>query len=288
MPVVESNGIELCFEVSGEVADPVLVMVHGHGAQLISWDDDLVAAFVGLGLRVVRFDHRDAGLSTHLDHLATPDPFAIVGGDHSSVAYRIDDLADDVAGLLDALGVAQAHVLGVSMGGMVAQSFAIRHALRTRSLTSIMSSPDPVTAGTPAPEIIEQWMRPAPTTREAVIAESLESWRANGSPTLGFDEPWAAELIARQYDRAYDPAGVARQLGAIVAGPDRRPGLAALDVPTLVVHGSIDPILTVEGGEATARAVPGARLVVVEGMGHDLPRAMWPELLGAFAEVAGL
>lgn len=285
MPHVDANGLRLCYETAGDPSDPALLLIHGHGAQLIAWHDELVARLVALGLFTIRFDNRDVGCSTHLDSVPVPDLGAIGSGDTASVTYRIADMADDAAALLAALEVERAHVLGVSMGGMIAQAVAIDHPTATRSLTSVMSSPDPVHVGTPSPEVQAMWLREPPTTREAVIAEALESWEQTGSPKLGIDTAWITDNAGRQFDRAFDPAGVARQFGAIVASPDRRPGLATVEVPTLVVHGATDPLLTVEGGEATAAAVPGASLLVIDDMGHDLPRQVWPQFCEAVADV---
>lgn len=288
MPHVQANGLELCYEVDGDADGVPLLLIHGHGAQLIAWHPALVAALVDLGFRTIRFDNRDAGLSTHLDALAEPDAFAIAFGDPSTVPYLIDDLADDAAALLGALAIPSAHVLGVSMGGMVAQSFAIRHPGRTRSLTSVMSTPDPVRVGQPTDDELTHMLAPGATTRDGVIDQALESWRRTGSPKLGIDEPWIADVTGRAYDRAFDPGGTLRQFGAIVGSADRRPGLAAVDVPTLVIHGRDDPICTLPGGEATAAAVPGARLLVFDDMGHDLPTAVWPEVLAAIGVVTGV
>jgi pimeloyl-ACP methyl ester carboxylesterase len=281
VPTIRANGVDLCYEAHGDEADPALLLIHGHGAQLIAWHDDLVDALVGLGHYVVRFDNRDAGLSTHLDELALPDVFAIVDGDRSTVPYTIEDLADDAAMLARSLGLDGAHVFGVSMGGMVAQSVAIRHPGLVRSLTSVMSSPDPLRVGTPSPEVTATYLDAPPTSRDEVIERTLDSWRLTGSPALGIDEEWVRASTGRQFDRAYYPDGVTRQLGAIVGSDDRRPGLAGVTVPTLVVHGAIDPLITVEGGVATAKAVPGAELLVIDDMGHDLPRVVWPQVLDA-------
>ena len=288
MPTAHANGVEICYETVGDPADPAVLLIHGHGAQLISWDEALIDELVGLGLHVIVFDNRDAGCSTHFDGVAGPDVLAILDGDISSVRYSIEDMADDAAGLLAALEIDDAHVVGISMGGMIAQSFAIRHARRVVTLTSVMSTPDPLRVGTARPEVIERWFEPAPTTKDEVVAAAMESWRATGSVELGLDEAWIHDVTVRQYDRSFDPMGTARQFGAIIGSPDRRPGLSGVTAPTLVVHGAIDPIVTVEGGYATAEAVRGSELIVIDKMGHDLPRAVWPQLLEAFAAHAGI
>jgi pimeloyl-ACP methyl ester carboxylesterase len=288
LPLVTANGLELCYEVDGEPSGEPLLLIHGHGAQLIAWHEELVAALVVRGFRTIRFDNRDAGLSTHLDSLEDPDIFAIAFGDTTSVPYTIGDLADDAASLLSALGIAAAHVLGVSMGGMVAQTFAIRHPAKTLSLTSIMSTPDPVRVGQPTDAELEHMLSAGATTRQGVVDQALVAWRRTGSPTLGIDETWVVDVTGRAFDRSFDPRGTLRQFGAIVGSGDRRPGLAEVTVPTLVVHGRIDPICTVGGGEATAAAVPGATLLLVDDMGHDLPKAVWPEVLDAICSVTGV
>lgn len=288
MPFTDIDGLTLCYETTGDPADPPLLLIHGHGAQLIAWREELVESLAALGLFTIRFDNRDAGLSTHLGDLGVPDVFAIASGDRSTMPYSIESMADDAAGLLDALDVGPAHILGVSMGGMIAQAFAIRHAARTRSLTSVMSSPDPINVGRPTQAVLDSMLEPAPTTRDGVITAALESWRRTGSPGLGIDEAWVVDVTGRSFDRSFDPDGVARQMGAIVGSPDRRPGLAGVTVPTLVVHGAADPLVTLPGGEATAAAVPGASLLVIEGMGHDLPKVVWPQLIDAVAAVTGV
>lgn len=285
MPHASANGIEIYYEVHGDPTNPPMLLIHGHGAQLIAWHPDLLAQLVELGFYVVTFDNRDVGFSTRLDGTPIPDAFAVVVGD-ATAAYTIGDMADDAASLLDALGIETAHVLGVSMGGMIAQAFAISHPGRLGSLTSVMSSPDPVRVGSPSPEILELMMEPGETTKAGVIEQSLRSWRRTGSPQLGLDEAWIADTAARQYDRAFYPDGVARQFAAIVGSPDRRPGLAGVTAPTLVVHGEIDPLVTLEGGRATADAVPGSTLLVIDKMGHDLPTAVWPQFLDAVLDVS--
>jgi pimeloyl-ACP methyl ester carboxylesterase len=281
-----SDGIELCYEIVAERGEPLL-LIAGHGAQLIWWHADLLDGFVARGFAPIVFDNRDAGLSTHLTELAVPDLVDVVSG-VTAPPYTIEDMAADGDRLLRHLGIDAAHVLGVSMGGMVAQSFAINHPNRTKSLTSVMSSPDPLHVGTPTPEVLAEMAEPGPTTRADYLDRSLRSWRAHGSPKLGIDEAWVLDMSARSYDRAFDPAGVARQAAAIVGSPDRRPGLGAVTAPTLVVHGTIDPVLQLEGGEATAKAVPSATLLVIDDMGHDLPESVWPKVLDAVAANAGL
>jgi pimeloyl-ACP methyl ester carboxylesterase len=287
MPRAGANGIELFYEVAGEPSNDALLLIQGHGAQLIWWPDELVTALVDLGFLVVRFDNRDAGLSTHLDGAGQPDIHAAIAGDLSSVAYTVDDMADDAAALLAGLGIGSAHVLGISMGGMIAQALAIRHRRIVRSLTSVMSTPDPVHIGTPTDAVMAWMVQPPPASREEVIEQAVAWARAFGSPDLGIDEAWVRDLAGRQHDRSRDPDGVARQFGAMVAVPDRTPALERLDVPTLVVHGAIDQQIQVEGGIATAEAVPGAELLVIDGMGHDLPKSVWPMLLDSVARVAG-
>jgi len=279
------NGLELYYELRGPPSGVPLLLIHGHGAQVVAWHEGLLDALVERGFLVIVFDNRDAGLSTHLDGLSAPDILAIADGDHSSVPYTIDDMADDAAALLSSLDIDAAHVLGVSMGGMIAQSFAIRHPAATRSLTSVMSTPDPLRVGSPTAEVLATMFDEGATTRQGVIDQALASWRRTGSPRLGVDEAWIADSVGRSFDRSFDPDGVVRQLGAIVGSPDRRPGLEQVTAPTLVVHGAIDPIVTIGGGEATAKAVPGATLLVFDDMGHDLPQAVWPEFLDAVVAV---
>jgi len=288
VPTTTANGLELCYEVHGDHSDVPLLLIHGHGAQLIAWHEALLDAFVERGFFAICFDNRDAGLSTHLDALPTPEPFAIVEGDLTTLPYTIGDMADDAAALLHAMGIHAAHVLGVSMGGMIAQAFAIRHPSTTLSLTSIMSTPDPIHVGSPTPQELELMLKEGATTRQGVIDQALESWRRTGSPKLGIDEAWVADSTGRAFDRAFDPAGTLRQFAAVVGSPDRRPGLAKVTAPTLVVHGAIDPIVTPGGGEATAAAVPGATLLMIDDMGHDLPQVVWPQVLDAICSMTGV
>jgi pimeloyl-ACP methyl ester carboxylesterase len=251
----------------------------GLATQMIGWPDEFCRMLAERGLYVVRFDNRDVGLSTHLDDAGAPDVLAVMGGDHSRVSYRLADMAEDTAGLLDALGLDSAHVVGASMGGMIAQTLAIRHPERVRSLTSIMSTTGDPAVGAPAEAALGVLLAPPATDRESAVQRAVDTYRVIGSPGFEFDEHGLRERAGLSFDRAYDPAGVARQLAAILASPDRTADLARVAVPTLVVHGEQDALVDASGGRATAAAIPGAELLVVDGMGHDLPRAVWPELV---------
>jgi pimeloyl-ACP methyl ester carboxylesterase len=273
--------IELAYETFGDPGDTPLLLVMGLATQMIGWPDDFCRELAGRGLFVIRFDNRDIGLSTHLHDAGAPDILAIMGGDPSSVAYPLSDLADDTAGLLDVLGLDSVHVVGASMGGMVGQLVAIRHPERVRSLTSIMSTTGNPGVGVPSEAAMGVLLGPPARDREGAIQRGIDTYRVIGSPGFEFDETAVRDRAGLSFDRAYDPAGVARQLAAIMTTPDRTTDLAKLDVPALVVHGAQDQLVDVSGGRATAAAIPGAELLVVDGMGHDLPRAVWPQLVDA-------
>ncbi len=279
MQTTRVGEIELAHESFGSPEDTPLLLVMGLATQMIGWPDDFCRMLAERGLYVVRFDNRDIGLSTHLDSAGAPDVLAVMGGDHSRVAYRLADMAEDTAGLLDALGLDSAHVVGASMGGMIAQTLAIRHPERVRSLTSIMSTTGDPAVGAPAEAALGALLAPPATDRESAVQRAVDTYRVIGSPGFEFDEAGLRERAGLSFDRAYNPAGVARQLAAILASPDRTADLARVAVPTLVVHGEQDALVNVSGGRATAAAIPGAELLVVDGMGHDLPRAVWPQLV---------
>ncbi|NYJ04464.1 alpha/beta hydrolase [Petropleomorpha daqingensis] len=275
--------VELAYETFGDPGDPPLLLVMGLATQMIGWPDEFCAGLADRGLFVVRFDNRDIGLSTHLDDRGAPDILAILGGDRSNVAYPLSDLADDTAGLLDALHLDSAHVVGASMGGMIAQLVALRHPERVRSLTSIMSTTGDPAVGRPAEAAMGVLLAPPATDRESAIQRAVDTYRVIGSPGFEFDEQALRDRAALSYDRRYNPAGVARQLAAILTTADRTADLRGVDVPTLVVHGEQDSLVDVSGGRATAAAVPGAELLLIDGMGHDLPRAVWPEVTDRLA-----
>ncbi|RBY86621.1 alpha/beta fold hydrolase [Blastococcus sp. TF02A-30] len=271
--------IELAYETFGDPADPPVLLVMGLATQMIGWPDEFCAGLVERGLFVVRFDNRDIGLSTHVHEAGAPDIMSVLGGDRSGIAYGLDDLADDTAGLLDVLGLGSVHVVGASMGGMIAQLVAIRHPERVRSLTSIMSTTGDPSVGAPAESALAVLLAPPAGDREAAVQRVVDTYRVIGSPGFEFAEDDVRARAGLSFDRAYDPAGVARQLTAILTCADRTPDLGKLDVPALVIHGEQDPLVQVSGGRATAAAIPGAELLVVDGMGHDLPRALWPQLI---------
>jgi pimeloyl-ACP methyl ester carboxylesterase len=275
-----ANGIELEYEVFGDEAAPPLLLVMGLGAQMIAWDDEFCAQLAARGYRVIRFDNRDVGLSTKTEG-PLPDIMACLGGDASSANYTLDDMADDAVGLLDVLGIPAAHIVGASMGGMIVQTIAIRHPDRVLSLCSIMSTTGAPDVGAPTAEAMQELLRPVSTTKEDYLEASVRSSKVIGSTGFPFDEERARQRAEVHYDRCYHPMGVARQLAAILAHGDRTEALANVAVPTVVIHGDADPLVTPTGGEATAKAVPDAEHVVVEGMGHDLPEGAWPRIIDA-------
>jgi pimeloyl-ACP methyl ester carboxylesterase len=280
----QAGDVELAYETFGDPAAPPVVLVMGLGMQMLGWPLDFCTALAEEHF-VVRFDNRDVGLSTHFDELPPGDPMAVLAGDVSSAAYRLSDMAADVIGLLDALGLARVHLVGASLGGMIVQAVAIEHPERVASLTSIMSTTGDRSVGTPTPEAAELLMRPSPPDREGAIERSLESARIIGSPGFGIDEAAIRERSALSYDRRYDPVGTSRQFAAILASGDRTDALRRLDVPALVIHGDADVLVGVSGGRATAAAIPGSELLVIEGMGHDLPRGAWPTIIAAISRL---
>jgi pimeloyl-ACP methyl ester carboxylesterase len=275
-----SEDITLAFEEIGDRAGPPLLMVHGLGTQMIAWRPEFLRMLADRGLRVITFDNRDAGLSTHLEGM--PDIRAMMGGDYSTAPYTLADMAEDTAGLLDALAVDRAHVLGVSMGGMIAQTLAATRPERVRSLTSIMSTTGERDVSQPTPEAQATLLAPRPRTVEEAEQRALEGARVFGSPGM-LDEDWIRSLARRSYERAYDPPGFARQLAAIWASRDRTEQVRGIKAPALVIHGEADPLVPAAGGRATAAAIEGAELLVIEGMGHDLPRPLWPRIVDAVA-----
>ena len=277
--------VELCYEQFGRDEDPVVLLVMGLGTQMLAWREEFCERLAARGLRVVRFDNRDNGRSTILRHIPPPTARQLITRELTP-GYTLEDMADDAAGLLDHLGAEPAHVVGASMGGMIAQTIAIRHPDRVASLTSIMSTTGARNVGQPALRLYPILLRRAPREREAYIEFVSRMARAIGSPGFPHDDEEVRAVAARAHDRGIHPAGTGRQLAAIIASSDRTPALRRLDVPALVIHGLADRLVRPTGGRATAAAIPGARLEEIRGMGHDLPRGVWPQVVDGIAGLA--
>jgi pimeloyl-ACP methyl ester carboxylesterase len=288
MPRARTNGIELEYEIMGPSTGRPLLLVQGFSMQMIHWDDAFCASLVERGHQVVRFDNRDVGRSSWLDDLGMPDVLgamiAAAQGQRVQAPYLLSDMAADAAGLLDAIGWASAHVVGVSMGGMIAQTLSIEHPTRVRSLTSIMSSSGAPGLPGPTAEAAAVLMSPPPPDREGAIEAAVRAFKTIGSPGYPSDDAYIRVRATAGYDRAWHPLGVARQLVAILCSGSRREKLAGVRVPTLVIHGRQDPLIPLACGVDTADAVPGARLEVIEGMGHDLPVALWGQMVDLISE----
>jgi pimeloyl-ACP methyl ester carboxylesterase len=281
MAKAASNGIEIEYESFGDRSATPILLVMGLGGQMTAWDTEFCQDLAQRGYFVVRFDNRDVGLSTYFDELGLPDLLAVLGGDFSSAPYRLSDMAADAAGLLAALDIPAAHVVGVSMGGMIAQQLTMDYPDRVLSLCSIMSTTGDTTVGQPSQEALAVLLNPSPPDRGAFIDNEVVVWRTIGSPGFPFDEDRIRARAGAAFDRAYHPEGPARQLAAIVSSPDRTAALGKVVVPTLVIHGDGDILVNPSGGLATHAAVPGSELLMVKGMGHELPVPLWPEILEA-------
>jgi pimeloyl-ACP methyl ester carboxylesterase len=275
--------VELCYERFGDPADPAVLLVMGLGTQMIAWHEDFCGMLVDRGFHVVRFDNRDCGRSTRFDSVPPPRIVELLRRRPRRPAYTLDDMADDAAGLLDHLEIERAHVVGASMGGMIAQVLAARRPERVASLVSIMSSVGSRWSGQPAFRVYPLLLRPLPRDRDAYIKAAEKVFRVIGSPGFPRDQAEIRDLLGRSYDRGLTAAGTGRQMAAIIASGNRTPTLRRITAPTLVIHGTADKLVSVSGGRATARAIPGARLMVIEGMGHDLPRGTWPRLVEGIA-----
>jgi pimeloyl-ACP methyl ester carboxylesterase len=285
MPRAKANGIELEYETFGGPDDPPLLLIGGLGSQMISWEEDFCTQLAARGFRVIRFDNRDSGLSTRMEEAGFPDMAAAFGG-NPQPAYQLEDLANDAVGLLDALGIGAAHVVGVSMGGFIAQTAALNHPDRVLSLTSIMSGPGGEDAVAPKPEGAAVLVASPPATREERVEQAMGFRRVLMGSSDPFDEAFELRRASSAIDRAYYPVGVGRQLVAILAAKSRLERLKNLRLPTLVIHGVDDVLVPVENGRLVAEAVPGARYLELDGMGHVLPKRVWPQVLAAIDEIA--
>jgi pimeloyl-ACP methyl ester carboxylesterase len=281
-----SNGIELAYQEAGDPDAEPLLLIMGLGTQMLGWDDELCGQLADRGFRVVRFDNRDIGHSTMLDDAGLPGRADLFLGRRDTAAYLLTDMAADAAGLMDHLGIESAHVVGASMGGMIAQTLAIEHPARVRSLVSIMSTTGSRRVGTPTLKAFGLMLAKAPRSREAYAERIVKTFQVVGSPAYDTDQARLHELAGRMYDRSHNPRGILRQMHAITASGDRTAALRKLSLPATVIHGTSDPLVRPSGGRATARAIPGARLRIVEGMGHDLPRELWPLFIGEIADTA--
>ncbi len=281
----DAGQVTLAYETFGSPDDPPMLLVIGVASQMIAWPDRFCQALADAGFYVVRFDNRDSGWSTHLDDAGVPDLAAMLGGASADVPYLLGDMAEDTAALIDALGLQRVHLVGLSMGGMIAQEVAIRHPHLLASLTCLMSTPA-AHIGKPTAEAAATLMWPAPKTETVAGQLTVRVYRVIGSPDYPHDEEWLREVGAESFRRSSRSDGTVRQFAAILASPDRRPGLRSLAIPTLVLHGEADPLIQVEGGHEIAGAVPEARLVTYPGMGHDLPEQLWPTLVGEIADHA--
>jgi pimeloyl-ACP methyl ester carboxylesterase len=266
------NGIELAYDEIGEPDGEPLILVMGLATQMIHWDLGFCGMLAGRGYRVIRFDNRDIGRSSQIK-APVPGTAAMLLG-FGSAAYRLSDMAADTVGLLDHLEIESAHVVGASMGGMIAQTVAIEHPQRTRSLTSVMSTTGNRRLGLPKWSAFGALLGKPGRTRDEFIDRAVKTFKVIGSPGYPMDEPRFRELVGAAYDRGHHPAGVARQLHAITTSGDRTRSLRRLDVPTLVLHGTADPLVRPAAGKATARAIPGAEVRLIDGMGHDFPAAL--------------
>ncbi len=273
--------LELCYETFGAPDDPPLLLVMGLGTQLLGWPDGFCAALAGRGFHVIRYDNRDTGRSTHVRAAPPPSTWQLIRRDRRAAPYDLGDMAADGAGLLDFLGLSDAHVAGASMGGMIAQLMAARHPRLVRSLASIMSNTGHRWRGMPGLRIYPMFLRRPARDRAAAVESAVQAFRRIGSPGFPFDEGELRTVVERSWDRGYDPAGTARQLAAILATGDRTAELRRITAPTVVIHGTKDRMVTPSGARETARAIPGSELVWIEGMGHDLPRDAWPAIIDA-------
>jgi pimeloyl-ACP methyl ester carboxylesterase len=278
--------LKLCYETFGSPDASPMLLVMGLASQMLLWDEDFCRRLAAEGFHVIRFDNRDVGRSTVLRDAPVPKRWQLLTRDPRGAAYSLEDMADDAVGLLEHLEIGAAHIVGISMGGMIAQLVALRHPHRVLSLVSIMSSTGDRRVGRPRPRVALRMFRKVPRDRPGYIEDHVQSYRIIGSKGFDFEEDRKRERAGRLFDRGIHPAGSARQMAAVVTAADRTPLLRRLRVPTTVIHGDADPLVDVSGGRATAEAIQGAKLVVIPGMGHDMPRQLWPRIIQAIVDNA--
>ncbi len=284
--IAAANGIELCFQEMGDPDGEPLILVMGLATQMLAWDEGFCGLLVERGFRVVRFDNRDIGRSTKITSAGVPSRLDMMSGRRASAPYLLRDMAADTVGLMDHLEIESAHVVGASMGGMIVQTLAIEHPERVRSMVSIMSNTGSRWTGLPSRKAMAVLLGRPPKGRDAAVERAVRTFKVIGSPAYPFDEERVRRVAGRSYDRGHSAAGVLRQLHAITASGDRTQALREVRVPTTVIHGTGDPLVRPAGGKATARAIPDARLKLIKGMGHDLPRQLWPVFAEEIAATA--
>jgi pimeloyl-ACP methyl ester carboxylesterase len=292
LPETQSSGeqladigeIQLCYETFGDDGDPPLLLIMGLATQMVWWEDDFCRQLADRGFWVTRFDNRDIGRSTVLSSKPVPTRAQLFLRDRNAASYALDDMADDAAKLLDHLGVASTHVVGVSMGGMIGQLLAIRQPELVRSLVSIMSSTGNRRVGWADPRLLPRLLRPPKLDRAGYIQDAIENRRIIGSKTYPAGDERVRALAERSFERGLHPDGGARHLAAIVTAEDRTPLLRRLELPTTVIHGTADRLVRPSGGRATAAAIPGACLMLIDEMGHDIPPSLWPRIIDAIVD----
>ena len=288
--IAHANGIDICYEIFGDAGAEPLLLIMGLGAQMIHWDDEFCRQLAARGFRVIRFDNRDIGKSSRLTGGKRLTPLELLKLRFLKIpvaaTYKLIDMARDTVGLMDVLGIKSAHLVGASMGGMIAQEVAISFPARVRSLTSIMSTTGNPKVPPPTREAAAMLMAPPPATKEEYFERFAKTWKVLRVGSFPQDEALDPSRAARTFERGLNPAGVGRQLRAVLASGSRKERLRTVKAPTLAIHGTIDPLVRPQHGKAVAAAIPGAKLVLVEGMGHALPIPMWPKVINAIADHA--
>jgi pimeloyl-ACP methyl ester carboxylesterase len=283
--IARANGIDLCYEIFGDAAAEPMLLIMGLGAQMILWDDDFCRQLAARGFRVVRFDNRDIGKSSKLSGGKRLTALELLKLRFLKIPvaapYRLRDMAEDVIGLMDVLGIKSAHLVGASMGGMIAQEIAISFPQRVLSLTSIMSTTGNPKVPPPTRQATAMLMAPPPETKQEFLERFAQTWKILRVGSFPEDEALDRSRAERTYERGLNPAGVGRQMRAILASGNRKDRLRSVKAPTLVIHGTVDPLVRPEGGKDTAASIPGAKLLMIDGMGHALPIPMWPQIIDA-------